>query len=84
MARIQCKENPGRLSAVITVDGVAVGEIVMTGPGTYSIRTEGRVPAIDGVSGASPHSAWNAAVPIILADGAMYNATPVKIGPYES
>lgn len=83
MARIQCKENPGRLSAVITVDGIVIGSIAMTGSGAYSIRTEGLVPAIDGVSGTSPHDAWNAAVPMILAGGVQYNGNPVRIGPDE-
>lgn len=81
MARLKAQENPGGHSAGITVDGVVCGGITMTSKGVYSVNTEGRIPAIDGLSGDSPRDAWEAVAQKVQAGGVVYHAD-VQIGPY--
>ena len=69
MARLKAYENPGGHSAVLTVDGAVVGWIDLTGKDTYSVNTQGRVPALDGISAGSPRAAWSHVVQRVQAGG---------------
>jgi hypothetical protein len=83
MPRIRAIETIGGHAASIDVDGVVVGGIEMTGPGTYTVDTKGKVPAIDGLTGQSPIDAWAGVVREVQAGKVTYVSAPVHIGPYE-
>jgi hypothetical protein len=53
VGRLAFQDNPGAHTSAITVDGQVVGWINQTDRGSYTANTNGRLSAIDGVTGHS-------------------------------
>jgi hypothetical protein len=51
VGRLAFHDNRGADTSVITVDGYVIGWINRTGQGIYAVNTNGRLAAIDGVTG---------------------------------
>ena len=51
MGRLAFHDNPSAHASVITVDGYFIGWVYLTDQGTYATNTNGRLAAIDGVTG---------------------------------
>ncbi|NUB12024.1 hypothetical protein GAY28_04425 [Azospirillum brasilense] len=81
MATLKAQENPGGQSAVITVDSAVAGGITLTAKGVYSVDTGGRIPAIDGLSGASPREAWGAVIDRVRIGDVKYHANISSVEP---
>lgn len=74
MATLKAHENPGGQSVVITVDSAVVGGIELTAKNVYSVDTGGKIPDIDGLSGASPREAWGAVIDRVRNGDVKYHA----------
>lgn len=81
MPALKAHRNPR--GAVLTVDGDVVGGIELTAKGVYTVDTKGKIPAIDGLSGASTDDACKAVSGCVMGGGVTYyrNISSVDIIP---
>jgi hypothetical protein len=67
VGRLAFHNNPGAYTSVITVDGIVVGWIDLTGPNAYAANTQGTLSAIDGVTGPTIQDVQNGIARIVQA-----------------